>query len=96
MSEKEDSLLFETFVFLLAYLLIFACIVAPRGLIGLMYIFYQFALAMAIGLAVSIPCLLTWNPMVSRFGYEKACVIASIILTLIAATIMTVTILMLI
>ena len=96
MSEKEDSLLFETFVFLLAYLLIFACIHAPWGLIGLMYIFYQFALAMAIGLAVSIPCLFAWNLMVSRFDYEKACVIASIILILKAATIMTVTILMLI
>ena len=56
------------------------------------WILYQFALAVSIGLAVSIPCLVIWNLIVSRFGYEKACVIASIILILIAMTIMAITI----
>ena len=89
LSEKE---ILTFFGILLLCSLILACILGPWGLIGFTWILYRFALIVGIGLAVSIPCLLTWNLMVSRFGYEKACVIASIILILIATAIMTITI----
>ena len=75
LSEKE---ILTVFGILLLCSLILACILGSWGLIGFICILYQFALSVGIGLAVSIPCLVIWNLMVSRFGYEKACVIASI------------------
>ena len=89
LSEKE---ILTVFGILLLCSLILACILGPWGLIGFIWVLYGFALIVGIGLAVSIPCLVIWNLMVSRFGYEKACVIASIILILIAMTIMAITI----
>ena len=77
LSEKE---ILTVFGILLLCSLILACILGPWGLIGFTWILYRFALIVDIGSAVSVPCLVIWNLMVSRFGYEKACVIASIIL----------------
>jgi len=89
LSEKE---ILTVFGILLLCSLILACILGYWGLIGFICILYQFALSVGIGLAVSIPCLVIWNLMVSRFGYEKACIIASIILITIAMLIMAITI----
>ena len=87
---EKTLVLFTTF---LLFLFIFiVCVLGYWGAIGLMLILYQFALAMCIGLAIAVPCLLIWNLMVSRFGYEKTCIILSIILLLMAMVFVSVTI----
>lgn len=86
---EKTLVLFTTF---LLFLFIFIVCVLYWGAIGLTLILCQFALAMCIGLAVAVPCLLIWNLMVSRFGYEKTCIILSIILLLMAMVFVIVTI----